>query len=740
MAESGRLLSTIVENLGARILPIVRWQARGKHRLLSAVSVVALGIVVRALSWWWVARRWWLRHKFLHLSSPLEGTAVRLAVPSYQRRRCWFWVERPTSWTGFCPSCKRPFDARLSLPWNPPPPKPDARGRYAYLICLWGSSAEYVLGALVLGQSIKNTGSKHARVCMHTADVPQAFIELLSAVWECRLIEHVNEVEGLSFDTPGTKHRFRYVFTKLRGMQQTDFAKVLMMDIDLLVRGNIDHLFEMHPPVALRRGMNDSKWPNKHGDKLDGKRFFLGREKSQWSWGQGTGINAGVMLWQPSQEVFNEMMLEITEPNHPEHVRGNGPEQDYLSRFWAGTWTNLGVQYNYQLHQMFFALHPFRNRRIDRLKLLSQPDEIKVLHFSGESIAKPWHRVLDSQLKDYWPDRSFDDAYASLFAETFQGYQLWIQRNREAFAETTTNPYTWDMEGLYMDKDNHIWMKGWNGQPDTFMDLPPFLSKGAMNLLRGVLREWFDTLQQLEKELGLDLQAALLGPPTEQATCTPDTKNVTDKSGTDRTAGVKRSEQSKFASWQLQRTWWTESWDNHNGFARASVVCCGAGSNRFVMFKENGIDVFEKFGPVVSGVFANVVGQNSPRHFSVPCATMDSNAGLDDVDETLVSLRLWVECVPPDAVVMLAALSVPPQILKTMLEILQPMGLPPTPPAPKYVALAAVIHIGPMRACETAQNFSDTDTTLYAKGLCSNHASEDIAYAATWIPPCDSTD
>ena len=40
------------------------------------------------------------------------------------------------------------------------------------------------------------------------------------------------------------------------------------------------------------------------------------------------GINAGVMFLQPNQWVFNDMLAELSEPNHPEHCVGNGPEQE----------------------------------------------------------------------------------------------------------------------------------------------------------------------------------------------------------------------------------------------------------------------------------------------------------------------------------------------------------------------------------------------------------------------------
>merc|ERR1719343_498771 len=112
-------------------------------------------------------------------------------------------------------------------------------------------------------------------------------------------------------------------------MNLTDFEKVLMMDIDLLVRSNIDELFDLPAPAAMRRGMND-RYPYKTGDVLDGRVFFLGYDNTKWAWGQGTGINAGVMLWHPDAQVFEEMLKEIAEPNHPEHCKGNGPEQDFL--------------------------------------------------------------------------------------------------------------------------------------------------------------------------------------------------------------------------------------------------------------------------------------------------------------------------------------------------------------------------------------------------------------------------
>lgn len=96
----------------------------------------------------------------------------------------------------------------------------------------WGASVEYVLGALVLGHSLRRS-SQVARVCLVAPEVAPESLELLRHIWDCRAVEHVEVAKDL--ETFGERHRFAKVFTKLRAMELVDFEKVLVMDIDLLV-------------------------------------------------------------------------------------------------------------------------------------------------------------------------------------------------------------------------------------------------------------------------------------------------------------------------------------------------------------------------------------------------------------------------------------------------------------------------------------------------------------------------
>lgn len=393
---------------------------------------------------------------------------------------------------------------------------------------------------MVLGHSIRATRTRHALVCLHTEDVPEAMLALLSKIWDCRLIEHVQASKSLSW--PDQDHRFEHVFTKLRAMGLVEFEKVLMMDIDLLVMSNIDDLFALQAPAAMKRGMNDVGWAPKHGSTLDGRRFFRGPvPKDKYTWGQGTGINAGVMLWRPDQKVLDQMLEHIADDYHPSHIRGNGPEQDYLSRFWADApWSQIDVTYNYQLHQMFFALHPDHVKTADRVAVLNDPNRIRIAHFSGEPGAKPWHRVLDAdRFRELWPDRTKDGEYLKILAEEYHGYFLWVKRDEAAWQKQAEQRH-W--QGQYSEfslgSDGEIYRlvtddsqsdkevgqssasstlsKGPDSSPPMpaaarleRVDLPEAATTGAMNMLNHCLTRWFDEFEAMQRSLGIDVAASL---------------------------------------------------------------------------------------------------------------------------------------------------------------------------------------------------------------------------------------
>lgn len=616
------------------------------------------------------------------------------------------------------------------------------------------------MGALVLGRSIKKTATRHVLVCLHTADVPDHSVSLLRQLWDCRLVQHVNAVPQLS--TADLAHRFAKVFTKLRVLELVEFSKVLLLDIDLLVMSNVDDLFELQPPAAMRRGMNESKW-YRHGDSLDGRHFFSGASTehgaeqfvNSWSWGQGTGINAGVMLLQPDLEVFRMMCSEIEQPNHPEHIRAHGPEQDYLSRFYADVpWTHIGVENNFQLHQMFFALQPDR-ARCERAELLRATDRIRIVHFSGTAIAKPWQRILHEQFLKYWPDRGLDDEYIRAFAGEFAGYWLWVVRDRASWTARETNKgpkgrLDLDTEGMFLGVDGHIYRHG----DHLPVDIPKEITNGAMDFLSFVLALWFDMFEELQREMNVDLQL-LLTPPSRSANTSGTARSAkgwnaggfhsrSSTQGTDKVSQWTDKKANKTVhdgrdvpflrgksewsigggarGWRWRRrdpsNWWVEELGDASSRSAAfstiglssskvTILCSCVDGRRLVRFVEAGVCTFEEEGAEISGVFAKAVGPHCGRHWS--CAV---DEGLDEV---MAALRLWVQCFPSNAFLLLALVDVPTEFLRHILSTLAPLGTPQTIPAQEPASALAVVCAprGGVVASSSSEDFAYVSVPLH---------------------------
>jgi len=435
------------------------------------------------------------------------------------------------------------------------------------------------------------------------------------------------------------------------------------------------------------------------------------------------------MLWQTSQVVFDAMMAELIEANHPEHIRGNGPEQDYLSRYWADApWTHLAVENNYQLHQMFFALHPDFVNSAERAKTIADPARIRVVHFSGEPGAKPWHRPLDAKFSHLWPDRGRDDEYVNIFAEEFHGYFLWVKPNRAAWDKVEESKKWGGHLSDFTLVDGKIYrvVQDQNGctdgeEPEEDLvpaDPPVSATEGAMKVLAHCLGAWFDAFEAAQKKLGLDLVAAL-------AQASPGSKeNLAEKQEQSwkptwfakPPAGVQtqvrrsgqRMQYQNEGGWMHERARRSDpsQGGSGDGSQKASITCGGRPGAGFVVFSEG--DRCEPFFPDVGielrGIFVKVVGR-SPRSFL-------------SSDCDLAPVRIWVSGVSVGEVVLIAIFGLENALLSEVLETLLPLGVPQGPVRTDCRALAA------------AGVVSNGGTYDWA----SAHASVDVAYASVAVP------
>jgi len=145
--------------------------------------------------------------------------------------------------------------------------------------------------AAVLGWSLKQVGAQHPYVLLHTGDVPSRYLRILKddVGWELKMVNKITDGDVLCKNL-----RFMGVFTKFHALSLTEYDKIVMLDVDLLVRRNVDHLFERHAPTATRRGS-----PGNHEDDAPIP--------------DQCGINAGVMILRPSNNVFKRILADLKE-------------------------------------------------------------------------------------------------------------------------------------------------------------------------------------------------------------------------------------------------------------------------------------------------------------------------------------------------------------------------------------------------------------------------------------------
>lgn len=164
--------------------------------------------------------------------------------------------------------------------------------REAYVTLLYGD--EFLLGVRVLGKSIRDTGSKKDMVALVSDGVSDFAKKLLQAdgwiVQEITLLANPNQVRP---------KRFWGVYTKLKIFNMTNYKKVVYLDADTIVVKNIEDLFKCGKFCANL----------KHSERL----------------------NSGVMVLEPSEAVFNDMMSKVSTLHSY-----TGGDQGFLNSYYTG--------------------------------------------------------------------------------------------------------------------------------------------------------------------------------------------------------------------------------------------------------------------------------------------------------------------------------------------------------------------------------------------------------------------
>lgn len=191
--------------------------------------------------------------------------------------------------------------------------------RFAFVFTLFLGDG-YTPGVLVMAHSIKETKTVHDIVCMVTPDVTEAARAKMRSIG---IIVH--PVEYLSVKIAhksGAKRamlkrypNIRLYVTKWQCLSLAQYDKVFLLDVDMVVLRNIDHIFNQPTPstkVAFKVG-NDGKTFNyqETGSIVSAASANIIMHKA------GGGADGGCMLLKPGVEEYKAFLnyLNVFDPN-----------------------------------------------------------------------------------------------------------------------------------------------------------------------------------------------------------------------------------------------------------------------------------------------------------------------------------------------------------------------------------------------------------------------------------------
>lgn len=205
--------------------------------------------------------------------------------------------------------------------------------KYAYVVIFYGGDATF-LEALVLGRSLRESGSKQDRLILCRRGIPKWQLDHLSTYFTVLSIDPFPISENAF--TPETLTRFNGVFDKLYAWSLEQYEKVVLLDADMLAFGNPDDIFKFETPAACFRGPPYA-WEHRPVTASDIER---GIKKNPGY------LNIGTVLLEPSLREMNN--LEQALLRHA--AAGDSflyPEQDFLREYYKEQWNSLPAYFNW---------------------------------------------------------------------------------------------------------------------------------------------------------------------------------------------------------------------------------------------------------------------------------------------------------------------------------------------------------------------------------------------------------
>ncbi|XP_059644662.1 galactinol synthase 2-like [Cornus florida] len=243
----------------------------------------------------------------------------------------------------------------------------------AYLTFLAGTG-DYWKGVVGLAKGLRKAKSAYPLVVAVLPDVPEDHRRIL--VSQGCIVRDIEPVYPPENKTQFSMAYYVINYSKLRIWEFVEYSKMIYLDGDIQVFGNIDHLFDM-PNGHLYAVMDcfcEKTWS--HTPQYEIRYCQQCPNKVQWPAELGPKpplyFNAGMFVFEPSLSTYDDLLrtLKITPPTP-------FAEQDFLNMFFRDIYKPIPSAYNLVLAMLW--RHP------ENVEL----EEVKVVHYCAAG-SKPW--------------------------------------------------------------------------------------------------------------------------------------------------------------------------------------------------------------------------------------------------------------------------------------------------------------------------------------------------------------
>lgn len=228
---------------------------------------------------------------------------------------------------------------------------------YAYVTYL--GTNDYLIGTLALINELKSVESKYPIYVLVSSNLNEESIKLIkqngAKVLETSEVEIPVEIkkrnEKLGYS------RWNFTFEKLQVFNLDQFDKIIMLDSDMLVKRNIDKLFEKPSLSAVCAG-------DKYPKNIDWK-----------------GLNSGIVVIKPNKKEFLRLveLIDVDTPGDQDVIQKGNPD-------WNDD-NELHLDESYNVISSFEAYY------VGILKYKN----IKIIHFTHR--IKPWKMTRIYRIK-----------------------------------------------------------------------------------------------------------------------------------------------------------------------------------------------------------------------------------------------------------------------------------------------------------------------------------------------------